>query len=149
MLKSFDEFLNEAASPTLRKSLDKLDVFDDEEEIIQAIIDSGFEQKKPNWKVSCDYAFLNPTTEKEYRSYTTGTVRAIWEPSKYSNKTVWVTRVTRDILPDTKDRLLLILRLALKKSLGNLYDKFIHSNQNIKEFLHSHRGMLGVRKFGL
>jgi hypothetical protein len=157
-IENFEGFLNEgftnihdtAPAPKLLKSLAELEKgFENEEEIIKAITALGFERKKSGLEITADYVFQDPNgDEKKYISYTTGYVRY---NEKYTGwrgeENITRTPISRSLLPDVKDRLLLILRIALKSL--NLYNDFKKSHKTTKEFIESKRVMLSGRKFGL
>jgi hypothetical protein len=136
MIKKFTDFLgehdytiendavdiNEAANPSLRKSLDELGAgLKTDEDIVKAIEAAGFRRLPTTGKErSADYAFEDPSgkdEDKKYISYTNGYVRAVWTGKGwFSRGTTHMTPITRDMLPNSRDRLLLILRRAIKIS---------------------------------
>jgi hypothetical protein len=156
MIKKFDEFINEnfptEISPQLKKSLDELGKgFENDKEIFDAIIMTGFENAKTGKETSADYVFIDPETddEKKYISYRSGYVRAIWLSKSYwSKETVRrMTPITKSTLTTPRERLLFILRRAMK--VKNLFDSWKKSGKTAKEFLHNKRGSLGGKKYGI
>jgi len=139
MIKKFTDFLgehdytvendavdlNEAANPTLRKSLDELGAgLKTDEDIVKAIEAAGFKRiPSTGAERSADYAFEDPSAKdhKRYISYTNGYVRALWTSNgPWSKGTTHMTPITRDMLSDSRDRLLLILRRAIKIGGGSV-----------------------------
>ena len=113
--------LNEAVSATLRKSLDELGTnLKTDEDIVKAIESAGLKKIQPSGgERSADYAFAVPgdKEQKKFISYTTGYVRAIWTSKSYWSGSTPVTKmtpITREKLSSSRDRLLLILRRAIK-----------------------------------
>lgn len=170
---AFKEFLNESnrrsvakRSPmttTLRKSLDRIGKsFKSDEEIVNAIELLGFEREsvKP-YSGSAEYIFVyaeDPATGEAYKyiTYSSGYVRAVmpkgsWGRSMSTNTQPNMAPISDQYIPTTRDRLLLVLRRALKKS--DLYKIWIKTNPTlddpIAEFFEKRRGALLGKKFGL
>jgi hypothetical protein len=81
-----------------------------------------------------------------YVSYKDGTVRKEYRITGGRNKNAHsATRISRSILNTSRERLLLILRLAMKNL--DLYDKWEKSGKTVKEFIISKRGELTGNKF--
>jgi len=71
------------------------------------------------------------------------------EQVAFSKGAVYGSPTTRDRLYDVKDRLLFILRRALKTRLpGDLYREWLSSDKDVQSFLHQKRGTLVGKKFG-
>lgn len=162
MILNFSEFLRESLvvkpkntneiTPRLRDSLDKLDVFNTEEEIVAAIKATGFIAVSRKTKDrTCDYAFLDPVNGYEYRSTTKGYVRSFIDTKDWRSQEFLKSKtpITRALLPNAKDRLLLIYRRAVKIILGPLYKSYSNSPENIREFIEKHRGQINSRQFGI
>lgn len=164
MLKTFNDFINEGEekemSPVLRKSLDKLDsrlkTIDD---VILAITSAGLEQVKLTSRAqTADYSFRIPDDEAggEYRTYSTGYIKYIgkyqdWRRGNMSGNTM--SPITRERIFDAKDRLLLVLRRAIKLNLeGKIgtkqFKEWIESDMDIKDWAHKHRGSMAAKNFG-
>lgn len=152
MIKSFVDFVDESNDnedmPTaaLLKSLEDLGKgFKDEEDIVKAITALGFERKKSGLERTADYVFVDPTgNEKKYISYDRGYVKYNEKSKSWRGGDV---KVIFCILHDVKDRLLLILRRALKTTY--LYNDWKKSKKTAKDFIESKRGTLTGRRFGL
>jgi hypothetical protein len=150
-VKLFEEFselleMKSDITPVLRKSLDDLGKgFENEEEIVEAILKLGFQ--KTSSKRS-DYIFIDPDRKVKYSSTKAGYVR-YYDP----NATYWAdgepittkTPIHSSIIPSSKDRLLLILRRAMKVS--DLYKSWKKTNLTVKEFLEKSRGTLAAKRF--
>jgi hypothetical protein len=170
---AFKEFINESdrksvrkkspMTPTLRKSLDRIGKsFKSDKEIVNAIELLGFsrESVKPN-SGSAEYIFVyskDPVTGEAYKyiTYSSGYVRAImpkgsWGRSMATDTTPNMAPISNQYIPTTRDRLLLVLRRALKKS--ELYKMWIKtdltSEDPIAEFFEKKRGTLLGKKYGL
>ena len=156
MIKNFEDFLNEAErntepTPDLIKSLSELGKgFENEEEIVKAITTLGFERKKTGLERTADYVFVDPDgNNKKYISFDSGYVRYNEDGTSWrgGGKVTTRTPVSRALLPDVKDRLLLILRLALKNT--GLYNEFKKSKKTAKDFIETKRGSLIGKRFGI
>lgn len=141
--------MEEEMTPTLRKSLDQIgEGFTDEQEIIDAIELLGLELLKPSRSRTSDYTFFDPKTKTKYISYSTGYVRTN-TPSKscFGVETIAKGPIVKSIIDSSRDRLLFILRRALK--LKGFYAKWKDSGLGVKEFLHKVRGYIKGGSFGL
>ena len=128
LFESYDDPNDHEITPSLRKSLDELGKgLDSNEDIVKAIKKAGLEEIKPSPKDrSADYVFRDPESEynKRYISYKTGYVRAVWNGhSHFTKGAVVMTPITRAMLPDVRDRLLIILRRARKMIFQNNPDR--------------------------
>lgn len=168
----FREFLNESErrtvagkspmTPTLRKSLDRIGKsFKSDEEIVNAIELLGFEREsvKPN-SGSAEYIFVyakDPSTGEAYKyiTYSSGYVRAIMPKGSWGRRMGFhtapnMTPVSDQYIPTTRDRLLLVLRRALKKSdLYKMCKIDQTSDDPVAEFFEKRRGVLLGKKFGI
>ena len=157
MIKNFEDFLNEddnSKEPTsqLKKSLGELyKGFENNEEIVKAITTLGFERKKTGLERTADYVFIDPEgNNKKYISYDSGYVRYNEDGISWWGggvKKTTRTPISRALLFDPKDRLLLILRRALKTT--NLYNDWKKSKKTVKDFVENKRGVLTGKKFGI
>jgi hypothetical protein len=160
MMKLFDEFINEddtdessylrKPSPVLLKSLESIGKgFDSDREIIEAIERLGFKKSRKRITSSSDFSFDDPDREAaRYNSYTNGTVRYETDEKRWiGQKNRYLTPITRFKLETSRLRLLLILRAVLKKK--DLYKNWKKSGGTVKEFLHSIRGSLAGKEFGI
>jgi hypothetical protein len=168
---SFDEFiLNEdenpghpemtstqhPISPVLRRSLDKVGKnLKSNQDIINRIKEFGFEEIRPVKKSNAvDHIFKDPYKEMAclYKSYTNGTVRTHEAGmGMFTRGSVNIGRMTRSYLPDERDRLLLILRFAIKSALGQypgFYKQFMDGSLDLDQFLHQKRGTIKGKEFG-
>ena len=153
MILNFDEFLNENSltdiTPALKKSLDELGKgFENDKEIYDAIIFLGFEDAKTGRETSADYVFLDPTAEDDV-SYQNGYVRSISKSKSFFNRGVGIGKgpSTKSRLETPRERLLFILRRAMKEY--KLFDEWKKSGKPAKEFIHSMRGSLHGKKYGI
>jgi hypothetical protein len=168
---SYDQFLNEneekprrsvraksPMTPILKKSLDRIGKsFKSDEEIVKAIEKLGFvrEPLKPNSN-GAEYIFVYDTdldTGKKYRyiTYENGYVRAEMPGGHWKIKGYNQTPISDQYIPTTRERLLLVLRRALKKNdLYQLWSKAnLKSDDPVSEFFKKFKGTLAGRKYGL
>ena len=158
MIKNYINWINEnshtheAATPELLKSLGELGKgLNTEQDIVDAITSLGFERKNIGAeKKTADYLFVDPEgNSKKYISYTTGYVRynELGKTGWRGTERVIKTPVSRALFTDVKDRLLLILRIALKNT--NLYNMWKKSKLPIKEFIQTKKHTIAAKKFGI
>jgi hypothetical protein len=159
-IKLYEEFTNEnvlrkQVNPTLGKSLEDLGKgFQTDEEIVDAICSLGFQRIQTGKERSADYAFSDPEEKyKRYISYTTGYVRIFshgsgWfgKPAAPGEERIAKGPMSKDILRTSRERLLFILRRALKTV--DLYHRWKKSKTDVKTFLETKGGYLNGRKFG-
>jgi len=172
MIYSYDEFLIEKRSvaasspmtPQLKKSLEEIGSgFKSEEDIVRAIEALGFvrEPLKANSQTA-EYIFKygkDPVSGEDYKyiTYSNGYVRAIM-PKRFrftgSPSSKYMAPISDQLIPTSRERLLLVLRRALKKSdLYGMYKTWKKENPSSKnplaEFLEKKRGTITGRKFGI
>jgi len=142
---NYQEYLTELKNISLELDRSLTDLskgFDNDKEIFDAIILLGFENAKTGKETSADYVFLDPLSRKKYISYRNGYVRT------FSQENILrLSPVTRSSLSTSRQRLLFILRRALK--INMFFDSWKKSGKTVKEFLHSKRGMLSSKKYGV
>jgi hypothetical protein len=149
--KLFEEFseLSEDLNPIARKDLDKLGAgFEKDEEIVDAITRVGFRKLPP--KGSGEYVFLDPPRSTKYVSSTAGYVRYIDPTATYwltGEPITTKTPVHKGSIESTRDRLLIILRRAMK--LNDIYKDWKKSGLNGKDFLEKASTQLTAKKFGV
>jgi len=179
MIYSYDEFLNEAEgerrsvasgspmTPQLKKSLEEIGSgFKSEEDIVKAIEALGFvrEPLKDNSQ-SAEYIFKyakDPKSGEDYKyiTYSNGYVRAIMPQGSFSRRHSSkptqpnMAPISDQLIPTTRERLLLVLRRALKRSnLYGMYKAWKKENPSSKnpvvEFLEKKRGTITGMKFGI
>jgi hypothetical protein len=176
MIYSYDEFLNEAQeerrsvasgspmTPQLKKSLEEIGRgLKSEEDIIKAIEALGFvrEPLKANSQ-SAEYIFkyakdLESGEDYKYITYSNGYVRAIMPQGSFSRRHSRQPNrapISDQLIPTTRERLLLVLRRALKRSsLYGMYKTWKKENPTSKnpvvEFLEKKRGTITGMKFGI
>jgi len=179
MIYSYDEFLNEAQeerrsvatgspmTPQLKKSLETIGSgFKSEEDIVKAIEALGFvrEPLKANSQTA-EYIFKygkDPESGEDYKyiTYKNGYVRAVMPQGSWSRRHSSkptkpnITPISNQLIPTTRERLLLVFRRALKTS--NLYGMYKawqkenpSSKNPVEEFLEKKRGTITGMKFGL
>jgi hypothetical protein len=172
----YNEFVNESkydferrsvakGSPMtaiLKKSLERLGKsFKTDKDIVNAIEMLGFEREslKSN-SSSAEYVFIKGRDKESgelsrYVTYSSGYVRAILPKSewgrRHTNTTHNMTPVTDQFIPTPRERLLLVLRIALKNSdLYREWSKLSKSSDiSVEEFLEKKRGSLLGKKFGI
>ena len=171
----FNDFINESEfeerrsvakkSPMtdrLKNSLERIGKsFKTDEDIVKAIESLGWEREmtKPN-SSSAEYIFVKSRDSEtgetsRYITYSSGYVRAVLPKSgwgrRFSKGTHNMTPISDQYIPTTRERLLLVLRRALKET--DLYKMWIKTNTNsddpVAEFLEKKRGTLLGRKFGI
>jgi hypothetical protein len=143
-------------SPVLRRSLDKVGKnLKTNQDIINRIKEFGFEEIRPVKKSNAvDHIFKDPYTKMTclYKSYTNGTVRThAAGMGMFTRGSENVGRTTRSYLPDERDRLLFILRIAIKSALDQypgFYKQFMDGSLDIDQFLHQKRGTIKGKEFG-
>jgi hypothetical protein len=175
MFHSYDEFLNESReergsvaggnpmTKRLKNSLERIGKnFKTDEDIIKAIEALGFEREplKPNSQTA-EYIFRYAKNDEgapyKYITYKNGYVRSSmpqgwWSKSHSSepNKP-HTTPISNQVIPTTRERLLLVLRRALKRS--DIYQVWIKTNLTsddpVAEFFEKKRGTLAGMKYGL
>jgi hypothetical protein len=156
-IKSYQQFnesklmeMETEMSATLRKSLDDLGQgLDTDQAIISMIEHLGFKHVTSKPVRTADHVFTDKETGVTYLSFTTGYVRYNRDSkSRYSSADI-VTKapIVNTIIPDVRDRLLLILRRALK--LRGYYSLWAKKKLPLKEFLHQYRGALTGMNYGL
>lgn len=151
-----DEREMQPMSPVMKKSLDELGkLFKTEDDIIKAIEKLGYKRHSMKHR-SSEYAFRNPEDpERTYITYTDGSVRLMNTSVSWYTKQPKTNmgRVSMQILPTLRDRLLLILRVILKKN--EIYQAWLKSADNLKsddpvgDFLHKKRGYIAGKKYKL
>ena len=156
LFEHWEDDLSEATTdvskitPSLRKSLDEMgEKFESEKEIVDAIKLIGFQERSTSKAKTADHIFYDPETKKTYISFITGYVRYNETgPSWFSQEDrTHMAPISRALLPDVKDRLLLILRRALK--MKGWYAAWKKSNQTLKDFLEANRGVIHAKKYGI
>jgi hypothetical protein len=171
----YNEFVNESKydferrsvaqgspmTPALTKSLSRLGKsFKSDKDIIKVIELLGFRREplKPN-STSAEYIFVKDRDENlgplKYITYSSGYVRA--EYRSYfmgrlrGGNNVDQTPVSDQFIPTTRDRLLLVLRRALKQS--ELYPQWLKmsksSDISVEEFIEKKKPYLISKRFGL
>lgn len=169
---NYDEFVNESdrrsvaqgspMTPTLKKSLERIGKsFKSDEDIVNAIELLGFERENLDPRsTSAEYSFIKGRDSEtgqpsKYVTYSSGYVRAIMPKGfwgrRFSPTGYNMTPISDQLIPTTRDRLLLVFRRALKES--DLYKMWIKTNPTsddpIAEFFEKKRGTLLGKKFGL
>ena len=173
MFHSYEEFLNESErgsvaggnpmTTRLKNSLERIGKsFKTDEDIIKAIEALGFEREplKANSQ-SAEYIFRYAKNDEgepyKYITYKNGYVRSSmpqgWWAKKHSLNPgkPHTTPISNQLIPTARERLLLVLRRALKKS--DLYQMWIKTNLTsddpVAEFIEKKRGVIAGKKYGL
>ena len=146
----FEEFSMNDVNEALNKEIEKLgEGFNDLEEIAKAVELAGF-TRLPATKRTGEYVFSNPDRSVKYVSSTAGWVR-YYDPSGYSwslgQKVTTKTPVHKDRIESPKDRLLVILRLAMKAS--GIYTDWKKSGLTGKEFFEKNKTRFTAKSIGL
>lgn len=94
--------------------------------LVQAIVAAGFNQIEVGKRAtSAQYSFFDPRTNKTYTSHTNGYVRCSYIAQGYfSHGQKYLTPITREIVDNSIERLVYILRRAqspLVSSAGSAY----------------------------
>lgn len=173
MLNEAGRGMQEEINPNLRKILDAMkEGFNSDKEIVEAIEKFGFERQKTGLERTSDYRFIdnsNPKDRKIYISYTTGYVRTNAKSSSpfmilrdksgnpkkdaFGNNIPGVSKgpITKSPLPSATDRLLFILRRAMK--VAGFFTDWQKSNKKrgttIPEFFEKYAGHLTGKKYGI
>jgi hypothetical protein len=125
-------------SPVLKRDLAKLgEGFANEDEIAMYIEKLGLKRYIPRYSKTSDWMFQDPETKYKFVSYTTGEVRSISPTTKgyFGGFTKSVSRMTRNLIPTTRDRLLMILRRTMKAK--GIYTLWKSGRRTAKELIDS------------
>lgn len=123
----------------------------DEKTAIEQIVACGYELLEPKNNTRTADAIFRDKYGRRYVSYSNGYVRHI-QPKHYINyfskeKVEYMSPLVDYMIPDRFDRLLVILRNALKKA--GLWKEWTKNRAPLKDWMHSKRGRIQGRKLGI